>query len=305
MTHDLAVYFEHPRWFEPLWAALDRRGVGYARIPAEGHSFGPDDAAPAPVILNRMAMSAPQRSEGGHPLFYTAALLDHWERLGARVLNGSRPFGYDLSKARQLGLFRSLGLSVPATRVIHRVEDAPAAAAGLRFPVLIKVNIGGSGRGIEKFDTPADLAAAVGDGGLELGVDGVALIQEAAPKRADTITRLETLGGRYLYAIDVRVEGETFDLCPADVCVIGSPVTITRADPAPELIEAAERIAQASGLDVGGVELLIDDRDGVPRFFDFNGMSNFVADAPNLLGFDPHERLVDFLLDQFQARKAA
>ncbi|MBW3618594.1 MAG: alpha-L-glutamate ligase, partial [Proteobacteria bacterium] len=103
MTHDLAVYFEHPRWFEPLWAALDRRGVGYARIPAEGHSFGPDDAAPAPVILNRMAMSAPQRSEGGHPLFYTAALLDHWERLGARVLNGSRPFGYDLSKARQLG----------------------------------------------------------------------------------------------------------------------------------------------------------------------------------------------------------
>ena len=306
MNSDLAVFFEHPRWFEPRWAALDRHGVSYTRLQADSHSFALDEPAPAPMVLNRMAMSAPQRSEGGHPLFYTAALLDHWEGQGARVINGSRPFGYDLSKARQLNLFRSLGLAVPATRVIHRAVDAPAAAEALRFPVLVKVNIGGSGRGIEKFDTPADLAAAAAaEGRLEMGVDGVALVQEAAPKRGDVITRLETLGGRFLYAIDVRVEGETFDLCPADVCVVGSPVTITRADPSPELIAAAERIAQASGLDVGGVELLIDDRDGSPRFFDFNGMSNFVADAPNLLGFDPHERLVDFLLDQSPARKAA
>jgi glutathione synthase/RimK-type ligase-like ATP-grasp enzyme len=305
MTPDLAVYFEHPRWFEPLWAALDRRGVAYARLQADSHTYGLDASAPAPVILNRMAMSAPQRSQGGHPLFYTAALLDHWEGQGIRVVNGSRPFGYDLSKARQLNLFRSLGLPVPATHVIHRAADAPAAAAGLRFPVLVKVNIGGSGRGIEKFDTAVDLASAAAEGRLEMGVDGVALVQEAAPKRGDVVTRLETLGGRFLYAIDVRVEGETFDLCPADVCVVGSPVTITRAEPAPELIAAAERIAEASGLDVGGVEFLIDDRNGEALFFDFNGMSNFVADAPNLLGFDPHERLVDFLLDQTQARKAA
>lgn len=303
MQADLAVYFEHPRWFDRLWAALDRRGVAYQRIEAAGHSFRPDEPPPAPVVFNRMAMSAPQRSGSSHPLFYTAALLDHWERRGARVVNGSRPFGYDLSKARQLELFRSLGLSTPETRVIHRAEDAPAAAAGLRFPVLVKVNIGGSGRGIERFDTPEALVEAAGR--LELGVDGVALVQEAAPKRRDTITRLETLGGRFLYAIDVRVEAETFDLCPADVCVVGSPITITRADPSPELIAAAEQVAQASGLDVGGVEMLVDDRDGTPRFFDFNGMSNFVADAPALLGFDPHERLVDYLLAQVQTRRAA
>ena len=303
MTPDLAVYFEHPRWFEPLWAALDRRGVRYARLSAEEHAYGLEDAAPASVVFNRMAMSAPQRSGPEHPLFYTAALLDHWERAGARVVNGSRPFAYDLSKARQLALFRSLGLPTPATRVIRRAQDAPGAAEGLRFPVLLKVNIGGSGSGIERFDSPAALREAVAAGGLHLGVDSVALVQEAAPKRGQVITRLETLGGHFLYAIDVRVEAETFDLCPADVCVVGSPITITRADPAPELIAAAERVAQASGLDVGGVELLIDDRDGSPRFFDFNGMSNFVADAVHLLGFDPHERLVDFL--QLEIAKAA
>jgi glutathione synthase/RimK-type ligase-like ATP-grasp enzyme len=303
MNVELAVYFEHPRWFERLWTALDRRGVAYIKLEAAGHSFGLEDSPPAPVVLNRMAMSAPQRSGATHPLFYTAALLDHWERAGARVVNGSKPFGYDLSKARQLALFRSLGLAVPETRVVHRGQDAPAVAAGLRFPVLVKVNIGGSGSGIERFDSAEALAEAAGR--LAMGVDGVALVQEAAPKRGDTITRLETLGGRFLYAIEVRVEAETFDLCPADVCIVGSPITITRAEPAPELIAAAERVAQAAGLDVGGIETLIDDRDGTARFFDFNGMSNFVADAPNLLGFDPHERLVDFLLTQVQTRKAA
>jgi glutathione synthase/RimK-type ligase-like ATP-grasp enzyme len=65
--------------------------------------------------------------------------------------------------------------------------------------------------------------------------------------------------------------------------------------PAPEIIEAAERIAREVGLDVGGVELLVDDRDGTPRFYDINALSNFVANPLEVLGWDPHERLVDYL----------
>jgi glutathione synthase/RimK-type ligase-like ATP-grasp enzyme len=65
--------------------------------------------------------------------------------------------------------------------------------------------------------------------------------------------------------------------------------------PAPEIIEAAERIARKIGLDVGGVEMLIDDRDGTPRFYDINALSNFVANPHDVLGWDPHERLVDYL----------
>jgi hypothetical protein len=61
------------------------------------------------------------------------------------------------------------------------------------------------------------------------------------------------------------------------------------------LIDAAERIAQTVGLDVGGIEVVIDARDGVPRFYDINALSNFVANPLDVLGWDPHERLVDFL----------
>ena len=53
--------------------------------------------------------------------------------------------------------------------------------------------------------------------------------------------------------------------------------------------------ANAMNLDVGGIEVMIDDRDGVPRFYDINALSNFVAQPLNVLGWDPHEKLIDWL----------
>ena len=49
---------------------------------------------------------------------------------------------------------------------------------------------------------------------MTLGVDGTALVQESAPLRDGHITRVETLGGKYLYAINVYPAVGSFDLCP-------------------------------------------------------------------------------------------
>src|SRR5262249_53229367 len=96
--------------------------------------------------------------------------------------------------------------------------DAPAAARALDFPVVVKPNVGGSGAGIVKFDTPEQLAAAAVTGGFDLGPDHTALVQEFIPAEEGRITRVEVLDGRFLYAIRVYSAGETFNLCPADVC---------------------------------------------------------------------------------------
>lgn len=75
------------------------------------------------------------------------------------------------------------------------------------------------------------------------------------------------------------------------------------ADPAPGLRDAAERIARAVDLDVGGIEVMIDDRDGTPRFYDINALSNFVAKPLDILGWDPHDRLVDYLVQVIEGTK--
>jgi hypothetical protein len=139
-------------------------------------------------------------------------------------------------------------------------------------------------------------------------VNGIALIQEYAPRRGGRIVRIEVLDGRMLYAIEVENPGDSFDLCPADFCMIQpgkEKIRMTRAEPPAEAVAAAEAIVRAGGFDIAGVEYLIDDRDGSMRFYDINGLSNFVADPINILGWDPHETLVDYLQGQIARRKEA
>lgn len=307
----IAVYHEHPDWFRPLFAELDARGLPYERLNAASHVFDPSETeVPYSLVFNRASPSAYLR---GHTqtTFHTLHYLRHLESLGVPVVNGVQAYTNELSKATQLDLLRSLGLPFPKSRVINNPAQAVAAAEGLRYPVLVKANVGGSGAGIVKYDTREALEAAVVAGTVDLGVDGTALVQEAAPLRGGHITRVETLNGRYLYAINVFPAVGSFDLCPADACqttngvelvrgacAVDAPKTgmrVERADPPAHIIAQVERISQEAGIDVGGIEYLVDDRDGQHYFYDVNALSNFVADAVNVVGFDPFARLVDYL----------
>ena len=233
-----------------------------------------------------------------HGIFYASAVLDHWRRCGAHVLNGAETLAIDSSKARQLSLITALGHAIPMTRVVHRVADLLAATQAMTWPLLVKANIGGSGAGISRYASRDELAASIADATVPTSVDQVLLVQDYVPTRGGTILRIETLGGRYLYALEIDSSGDSFDLCPADACLIQpgrAAIAMKAVNPPAEIIVAAEEIAQAAGLAVGGVEVVIDDRDGVARFYDINALSNFVANPLDVLGWDPHERLVDYL----------
>lgn len=310
-TGSLAIYYEHPDWHRPLFRELERRGVPYAAIHADDHGFDPADrTAPHPVVLNRMSPSAHTRGRA-HLTFYTAQYLAHLDRLGVRVINGSQAWRTEISKAYQLTLLERLGLPYPKARVMHRASQAPAAAGGLRFPVVVKPNVGGSGAGIRRFDTREALARAADAGEIVLGLDETALVQEFIPAADSRIVRVEVLDGRFLYAIRIYTSGATFNLCPADVCQGADGGELVRAAcpadaptndlrveayaPPPEIAAAVERIMHAAGIELGGVEYMIDARDGRLYFYDVNAMSNFVADGRSVLGFDPFERLGDWL----------
>ena len=301
---ELAVFYEHPQWFAPLFAALDRRGLDWSPVTIQDHVFNPAGTrTPAPVIFNRLAMSSFLR-QTEHALFHSIAALDHWRGLGARVINGPGVLAYDTSKARQLSLFSRLGLAIPNTRVAHRRADLPRLADEIGYPVMVKVNVGGSGTGMVRYDSADELTAAVEDGLTPDSVDGVVLVQDYVPARNGRVIRCEVLNGRLLYALALDGAGSTFDLCPADVCMADKPtIAITAFEPPPHIVAAVERVAVAAGMDVGGVEYMIDDRDGTARFYDLNAMSNFVARPLEVLGWDPHEPLVDYLLDQIGAQR--
>jgi len=305
----IALFHEHPDWFRPLFTELERRGTPFVRIAAAEHGYDPDAEPPYSLVFNRMSPSAYLRG-AGNAIFYTRSWLDWLERAGTRVVNGRAAYGVETSKAVQINLLRRLGLPHPKTRVINHPSQAPAAAEGLRFPIAVKPNIGGSGAGVRRFDTAEALEKASRNG-LELGIDSVGLVQEFVPARDGRIVRVEVLGGKFLYAIRIYTTGETFDLCPADVCqrVDGAelerlacpadaPKNRLRVEgytPPDEIVAKVERIMAEAEIEVGGVEYFVDARDGEHYFYDVNALSNFVADAPRVVGFDPFARLADYL----------
>jgi hypothetical protein len=159
----------------------------------------------------------------------------------------------------------------------------------------------------------AALEEAVDSNAINLGIDHTALVQEFIPIRGGHINRVETLNGKFLYAIKVHTSGESFNLCPAEICQVPQPapvqavgeVCMTTAakkgikvepfTPPAEVIAAVERIVAEAKIDVGGIEYMIDDRTGEVLYYDINALSNFIADAQNVIGFDPFENLVQFM----------
>ncbi len=322
----IGILYEHPEWFAPLFAELERRALPYAPILAHAHRFNPTaTSAPYSLVVNRVSPSAYLRDHTS-AMFHAQHYLRHLEAINVPVVNGSQAYALELSKAQQLTLLATLGIPHPRSQVVNHTNQIAAAANELVFPIIVKPNIGGSGALMRRFDTGEELRAAVGGGELQgvFGLDQTAVVQEYHPPRGSSIVRVEVLDGRFLYAIRIHNDpSQGFNLCPADICqveepaatstvpagadlrfgqvdvpaatVAKKPLKIEAVDPPSWVVDAVVRIVQAGGLDIGGVEYLESERDDQIYLYDVNALSNFVTDAPRLVGFDPFVRFVDYL----------
>jgi biotin carboxylase len=310
LSAPIGILDEHPEWSARLVAELEHRRLPYEKIDHSSHSFDPRDRAQRySVIVNRTSPSSHRRGHGG-VLFYAEALLAHWESLGVPVINPVAAYRFEKSKALQIGLFERLGINYPRTVVVNHRDQVLKASGELRFPILVKPNIGGSGALIERFDTRGDLEARAA--ALDLGPDSVALVQELVESEDGAIVRVEVLDDRYLYAIRIVRPASAFNLCPADICRLpeappsgelgACPVEakpglqVSRYEAPPAVVEQAKALARGASIDVGGIEYLVGREDGRVYFYDVNATSNFVADAPAVLGFDPFPPFADYIV---------
>jgi hypothetical protein len=298
----IGILYEHPEWFKPLFAELEQRDVPYEGLYIGDHFYDPAVRhCPYSVVVNRVSAFP---SGGSHPevILYAKQYLAYLEAIGAQVINGSFSYLVGTSKAVQADIFEQLGLRYPRARVIHDGRQATHAAMGLEFPVLVKPNVGGSGSGILKLDSMEELELAAETGVLDLGIDHTALVQEHLRAKGGYIVRVEILNGEYLYAIRLPIAEEGFNYCPADGCNIDNPdLAVERFSPPDDVIADVKQILATSRADLGSVEYLINEADDQVYYYDINPLSNFVADAQRVVGFDPNASFVDFILERAAA----
>lgn len=299
VTPRLAVLYEHPRWFEGLFAELRARGIAFEEWKAESLSLNPERSEWPDLVLNRMSPSARWRDHGCGQ-FAVLEMLRLLEARRVEAINGSAAYEVEISKLRQLEICRRCGVAAPRTRAVNCPKLLAAAAAELHFPVIVKPNCGGAGSAMQRCDSQGDLERLAAQ--VDFGADNVALVQEYHAPRGGFIQRVEVLGGEVLYAL--RIEATSFNLCPADACA-ASQRKVERFEPSPEIATAALSLARAARLDVGGVEYLEDASTGEPLFYDINALSNFIANADAIVGFNPTARFVDYLERRLDALRWA
>lgn len=316
----IGILDEHPEWSARLIAEVEKRGLAWEKVDHSSHGYDPRERRPVySVIVNRTSPSSHTRGHAG-VLFYAEALLDHYESLGVPVINPVAAYRFEKSKALQLGLCERLGVRYPRTVVVNHRDQVLKALDRVRFPLVIKPNVGGSGAGIVRFDAREQLEEQLP--AVDFGPDGTALVQEYIESEAGAIVRVEVMDGQYLYAIRiVRQANAGFNLCPADICQPPGPraaadpgacpvearpgLSVSRYDAPGEAVDTAVRLARAAFIDVGGVEYLVSRTDGQVYFYDINATSNFVANAAEVLGFDPTPRFVDYIERVAAGRKSA
>jgi glutathione synthase/RimK-type ligase-like ATP-grasp enzyme len=310
---DLIVLHEHPEWQKPLFAALERRRVSFEAFDVTRAAFSNLEKPRARLYFNQASPSAYIR---GHTRAVPLALA-YMRTLtldGARVLNGADVFALELSKSAQATLLRTLEIDTPHSITFNDVGALRGRANEVRWPALLKPDQGGSGARIQVVDSIEQIEQIFRDPSVWLP-DNLFLLQEFLAHDPDQgIVRMEFLGGELLYAMRVKTHGR-FNLCPSPVCnpdegdgVCEVPAPVMDAPPVEfspypdvprDAVETAKRIVQAAKLDVGGIEYL-ETLDGRRVFYDINANSNLRPSVAAAFGFDPFERVVDYLESQLR-----
>jgi hypothetical protein len=282
----LYVLHENPEWLPPFARAFDAAGLPWREWLVTEGAIDLDAEPPEGVFYSRLSASSHTRE---HPWSkdYTRAVMEWLEAHGRRTVNGRDVVEMEVSKVRQLTRLRAAGIDAPRTIAVVGRDGLVAAAAGLPAPFITKHNQGGKGLGVRRFDDHDAFAAYVASDEFEEPVDGITLLQEYVQPRAPFITRIETVGYRYLYAITADTARGGFQLCPADACELddqGRPIEAASLFALREgfdghpLIPQVEAFARRYGLEVAGFEF-IEAADGRTLVYDVNTNTNYNPDV--------------------------
>lgn len=312
MTLPIYALHENPEWFPPFAKAFAERGVEVVEWVLTDGVLDLDSAPPEGIFWSRISASSHTR---GNTLSkdYTRAVLSWLEAHGRRTVNGRRVLELEMSKVDQLTALRAAGIETPRTVAAIGRDRILEAARDFPTPLILKHNQGGKGLGVRRFDSHAELESYVRSEEFEEPVDGITLVQEYVQATTPRITRVEIVGGEFIYAIDADTARGGFQLCPADACEIdpstGRPITPPGATIAPEIgqqlfslregfdhpiIDKYLEFARRTGIEVLGIEF-IESVDGRLLTYDVNTNTNYNANVEAVAPRSAPGALADYL----------
>lgn len=186
-------------------------------------------------------------------------------------------------------------------------EDILNSAKTFPYPFLLKHNRGGKGTGIHLFCSFASLNIFLKSPEFSDSPDGITLIQEYIESEEPYVYRLEFIGKKFFYAVQMDTRGG-FELCPADACSLKDnfcPIqsekkfTILKDFPHKDIIASYEKFLIQHNIDVAGIECVID-KQGHIYTYDINTNTNYNQTAEQSAGHkSAYTQLADFISESY------
>lgn len=305
------VIHENDAWVEPLRDAFAALGAPYDEWFLSDGLVDLTQAPPEGVFYNRMSASSHTRGHRYAPEL-TAAVLVWLEMHGRRVVNNGRALQLEISKVAQYAALASHGIRTPRTIAAVGRGEIVAAAQKMGGTFITKHNRAGKGLGVKLFQSMQALESYVNSAEFEDSIDGITLIREYIRAPEPCITRVEFVGGKFLYA--VRVDTSLgFELCPADVCQVDDafcPAGETPSVATPRfrilrdfshpIVERYRRFIADNGIGVAGIEFIADAR-GEVHTYDVNTNTNYNSAAEDAAGIYGMRAIAAYLAGELRA----
>ena len=295
MKNKLKAYIihENEEWLIPLRKALEKFDVQYEEWLLNDMTIKIDQSPPKGIFFSRMSASNYTRNHL-HSNQSSNIILTWLENHNRRVINGTNVLKIEFSKVLQQLLLKQSGFKTPKTIVAVGINKIKEAASNLNvYPMIIKPNQGGKGFGVKLINTMNELDKMLEDNLINSSKDDTWLLQEKISTNEEFITRMEFIGGNFIYSLKVFSKN-SFELCPADACEVdldqfcpvdeindinnSQPSFFIDDDPDKNLAEQLTIFLKKHQIEVAGVEF-IRNKDGFPIFYDINTNTNYNLNA--------------------------
>lgn len=295
MKNKLKAYIihENEEWLIPLRKALEKFDVQYEEWLLDDMTINIDQSPPKGIFFSRMSASNYTRNHL-HSNQSSNIILTWLENHDRRVINGTNVLKIEFSKVLQQLLLKQSGFKTPKTIVAVGINKIKEAASNLNvYPMIIKPNQGGKGFGVKLINTMNELDKMLEDNLINSSKDDTWLLQEKISTNEEFITRMEFIGGNFIYSLKVFSKN-SFELCPADACEVdldqfcpvdeindinnSQPSFFIDNDPDKNLAKQLTIFLKKHQIEVAGVEF-IRNKDGVPIFYDINTNTNYNLNA--------------------------
>ena len=287
------IIHENEEWLIPLRKALEKFDVQYEEWLLDDMTINIDQSPPNGIFFSRMSASNYTRNHL-HSNQSSNIILTWLENHNRRVINGTNVLKIEFSKVLQQLLLKQSGFKTPKTIVAVGINKIKEAASDLNvYPMIIKPNQGGKGFGVKLINTINELDEMLEDNLINSSKDDTWLLQEKISTNEEFITRMEFIGGNFIYSLKVFSKN-SFELCPADACEVdldqfcpvdeindinnSQPSFFIDDEPDKNLAKQLTIFLKKHQIEVAGVEF-IRNKDGVPIFYDINTNTNYNLNA--------------------------